>query len=430
MANAISNINSIIPSHIGNLDQSGKDFTILASNAPFELLCRYDKATRTKNSNGLDGDGSKYNIGKSIANSIIICAPQEENKQAIYNYNYQVSYIDNDNTNDMTNGDIILSQTGPETTVQKSGTSFVDSGKFDIVVTDSYGVPVCITPPFNDIDTYFFTTQMSNTLTGDSKSMRDYCKTNVLTLSSKFKDSFSGIGNALSYTIPHTYTPIITQEKETIYLITCSGNIGNINKKEYYVGKYNGTTNGEVIKRNDGTLSYAKAGNTDNIILSTYENVTFTPVSFSYLLDWNIRLENWKYENFEKDNDNTIKNETSYIDTIVNDNGEKTEYEYKFKNLNDKLNWVIKEIKKLRDYPYVFNINQVLDNSIPYSGTSYIWSGTSSQYKEINNNKNHEIFQNKKYSNSTTFVINDDNTPEDKTSEDKTSEDTSSGDTK
>lgn len=43
--------NNLVSSHIGNLAQTGKDFNVIVTNAPFKLLSSLDKIYRTGSSN-------------------------------------------------------------------------------------------------------------------------------------------------------------------------------------------------------------------------------------------------------------------------------------------------------------------------------------------------------------------------------------------
>ena len=153
---------SFIPSHIGSNTSQGKDFSIYTSNTSFEVLSRYDQALR-KGSSVLDNENNVTtvntvnNIANKIANSIIICSPQvEDPNYQTYTKTVTVKYINRDNIDGLSDDDLILNTTYKDDKDVSGLLAYKDSGQFDLVVTDDNGVPACITPPFNDIDTTYF----------------------------------------------------------------------------------------------------------------------------------------------------------------------------------------------------------------------------------------------------------------------------------
>ena len=139
--------NNLVSSHIGNLAQTGKDFNVIVTNAPFKLLSSLDKIYRTGSSNtGGNGTTTATNngMGTKIANSFMICAPQIPDDYTTYNYVANVAYIDRDNNGQYTYGDTQL-YNDAYTYVYTSYNAYKDTGEFDLVATDAYGIPVVLT---------------------------------------------------------------------------------------------------------------------------------------------------------------------------------------------------------------------------------------------------------------------------------------------
>ena len=103
--------NNLVSSHIGNLAQTGKDFNVIVTNAPFKLLSSLDKIYRTGSSDtGGNGTTTATNngMGTKIANSFMICAPQIPDDYTTYKYVADVAYIDRDNNGQYSYGDTQL----------------------------------------------------------------------------------------------------------------------------------------------------------------------------------------------------------------------------------------------------------------------------------------------------------------------------------
>ena len=366
--------NNLVSSHIGNLAQTGKDFNVIVTNAPFKLLSSLDKIYRTGSSNnGGNGTTTATNngMGTKIANSFMICAPQTPDDYTTYNYVANVAYIDRDNNGQYTYGDTQL-YNDAYTYVHTSYNAYKDTGEFDLVATDAYGIPVALTPPFNDIDKEYFDVR------SDIPSRyRDYCHSRSLTLSENFSKQFGGIGQYIGY-IGYSYTPIVIDYDKTTYFIRASQKVGRANQRPlYFVGKMD-----EVSPK--GVLSYkAKIGNVNKYLdpSITYDdeyNYEYIPVSFEYLLNEVDKIKDWKSTQFPN---------TSYIWN----EGEKLEDSA---SILKKLSYLMKTVSKLNNLPYVLNRTGSTSRDI-----SYLWSGNMHDYERITKSDK---------DNKTTFIIEND----------------------
>lgn len=366
--------NNLVSSHIGNLAQTGKDFNVIVTNAPFKLLSSLDKIYRTGSSNnGGNGTTTATNngMGTKIANSFMICAPQTPDEYTIYNYVSNVAYIDRDNNGQYTYGDTQL-YNDSYTRMYTSYNAYKDTGEFDLVATDAYGIPVALTPPFNDIDKEYFDVR------SDIPSRyRDYCHSRSLTLSENFSKQFGGIGEYIGY-IGYSYTPIVIDYDKTTYFIRASQKIGQANPRPlYFVGKMD-----EVSPK--GVLSYkAKIGSVNKYLdpSITYDdeyNYEYIPVSFEYLLNEVDKIKDWKSTEFPKDKW-VWKEGESVIESDT---------------IQKKLAYLLATVNKLNNLPYVLNRTGSTSEDI-----SYLWSGNMHDYKGITNSDK---------DNKTTFIIEND----------------------
>lgn len=355
-------MNNYTSSHIGTLTQSGKDFGILASNVPFKMLYKYDAAVR-KNSNSIGS--SSYDISGKIANSIIICAPQEKDNTTLYTQWTKFSYYDNDSDGKFS--DLDSGSTYSYTTIDsKPDETYKDNGEFDLVVTDSDGVPVCVTPPFNDIDTEYFAVEKNL----DSR-YRDYTTGQVLTLSERFGNNLSNVNKTLDELI-YTYTPIVPSKEKTIYLIT-TYKVGNPNNKDYYIG-YTGNGGNILISQSNGKWTYSYSPDEDTTIVND-ATTSFTKVSFTYLLDWNIELQKWRDKEFPQGDK-------------IDDKWDKDPYG---NSINSKISYLLDKVNQLWNAKYMYRLEN--------SSTSYIWTGTKSDYdNKLGSDKNRK---------DVTFILNE-----------------------
>lgn len=363
--------NNLVSSHIGNLAQTGKDFNVIVTNAPFKLLSSLDKIYRTgSSSTGGNGTTTATNngMGTKIANSFVICAPQTLDEHTTYNYVANVAYIDRDNNGQYTYGDTQLYNNSYTYII--SSNAYKDTGEFDLVATDAYGIPVALTPPFNDIDKEYF--DVSSDI---SSRYRDYCHSRSLTLSKNFSTQFSGLGKYVE-TIGYTYTPIVSDPDKTLYFIRASqinsGDKPN-SRPLYFVGKMD-TVNPK------GELSYkAQIGEeykylTTKITSDDEYNYEYIPVSFEYLLDEVNTLKNWKSSEFPGTND-----EWNWSGGNIN-------------TIQEKLSYLLTTVNRLNNLPYVLNRDGLTSKNI-----SYLWSGNVKKYQSLIKDDDKD--------NKTTFII-------------------------
>lgn len=367
--------NNLVSSHIGNLAQTGKDFNVIVTNAPFKLLSSLDKLYRTGSSNtGGNGTTTATNngMGTKIANSFMICAPQIPDDYTTYNYVANVAYIDRDNNGQYTYGDTQL-YNDAYTYVYTSSNSYKDTGEFDLVATDAYGIPVALTPPFNDIDKNYFD------ISSDMPSRyRDYCHSRSLTLSKNFSTQFGDLGKYVE-TIAYSYTPIVTDLDKTLYFIRASQIKNGIPNSHplYFVGKMDTVnSNGELSYRANinGTYTYL----TTKIKSDGKYNYEYIPVSFEYLLDEVDKLKDWKSTEFP---------ENKWV-------WEEGESVIESDTIQKKLAYLLATVNKLNNLPYVLNRTGSTSKDI-----SYLWSGNMSDYEGITKSDK---------DNKTTFIIESD----------------------
>lgn len=367
--------NNLVSSHIGNLAQTGKDFNVIVTNAPFKLLSSLDKLYRT-GSSGIGGNGTttatNNGMGTKIANSFMICAPQTPDDYTTYNYVANVAYIDRDNNGQYTYGDTQL-YNDAYTYVYTSSNTYKDTGEFDLVATDAYGIPVALTPPFNDIDKNYFD------INSDMPSRyREYCHSRSLTLSKNFSAQFSDLGKYVE-TIGYTYTPIVTDPDNTVYFIRASQIETQPNQRPlYFVGKMNTVSpKGELSYRAHIGTTYSYL--TTEITSDGNYNFEYIPVSFEYLLNEVNKLKNWKSTEFPNNKWVWKEGET------VNESD----------TVQKKLAYLLATVNKLNNLPYV--LNRRTDST--YKGISYLWSGTYKNYEGITKSDK---------DNKTTFIIEND----------------------
>ena len=365
--------NNLVSSHIGNLAQTGKDFNVIVTNAPFKLLSSLDKLYRT-GSSGIGGNGTttatNNGMGTKIANSFMICAPQTPDDYTTYNYVANVAYIDRDNNGQYSYGDTQL-YNDAYTYVYTSSNTYKDTGEFDLVATDAYGIPVALTPPFNDIDKNYFD------INSDMPSRyREYCHSRSLTLSKNFSAQFDGLGEYVKE-IAYSYTPIVTDYDKTLYFIRASQIETQPNQRAlYFVGKMDTVSpKGELSYRAHIGTAYSYL--TTKITSDGNYNFEYIPVSFEYLLNEVNGLKKWKSTEFPKNEEWHEGEEIDNADSI-----------------SKKLSYLMATVKKLNNLPYVLNRTGSTSKDI-----SYLWSGNISDYKGITKSDK---------DNKTTFIIEND----------------------
>lgn len=355
-----------IPRTVGNLEASGKEFKILASNVSFELLAKYDKYIRESGSS-VDNSGtslaSSGGIGKNIANSVIVCAPQTKATSITYTYSATYSWIDNGD-GIYTNGETIVNGSTQGTTTYTSSKNTEDYGKYDLVVTDQNGIPAVITPPFNDIDTKCFTTYVGLSNPDVVPSRKDYCKTTTLTLSDSLRNSVGNADQFISYS-PYNFT-YITDEGMRLIQVN-SGGLGTSTR--YYVCKDLGEPNEE------GFYSYTYYDSNNEKKHISKEDSKVTRADYAYVLNEMISLREWKEKNFTQDSQG--------------DAGKP----WDGWTVNQKVTYLLEHMNDLLSLNFVLRH----DTTTP----SYLWSGKKNEYNKVS--------QDKSTRENTTFIIQEDN---------------------
>lgn len=355
-----------IPRTVGNLEASGKEFKILASNVSFELLAKYDNYIRGGGSS-VDNSGtslaSSGGIGKNIANSVIVCAPQTKATSITYTYSATYSWIDNGD-GIYTNGETIINGSTQGTTTYTSSKNTEDYGKYDLVVTDQNGIPAVITPPFNDIDTKCFTTYVGLSNPDVVPSRKDYCKTTTLTLSDSLRNS---VGNADQFISDSSYTfTHITDEGMRLIQVN-SGGLGTSTR--YYVCK----DLGEPDEHGFYSYTYYDSNNDKKHI--SKEDSKVTRADYAYVLNEMISLREWKEKNFTQDSQG--------------DAGKP----WDGWTVNQKVTYLLEHMNDLLSLNFVLRH----DTATP----SYLWSGKKNDYNKVSQDKNTRE--------NTTFIIQEDN---------------------
>lgn len=361
-----------ISSHVGTLTSQGKDFSIFSTNASFEVLSKVDNALRSGSSQVV-GDTTNVattnGMGTKIANSLIVCAPQVKDTTTTLTYMQTLSYVDVDNDNQYSSYDYKLLESSYTYVSSESSLKYKDNGQFDLVVTDAYGVPACLTPPFNDIDTSYFTVKSSIEVPSRK---RDYITSYVMTLSDAFRENI-GAANDYIAKVPYSYTAIVpdVDDKKTFYLIVPKSSKNNQNKREYYVGNFNSSYSGR--------LAYIGPGE-KRIYKDDTSNYTIVEATFSYVLDMCVELMQWKEDNFNP------KEEVPKIDNTY----------ISGKSLSYQLAYLLNCVNDLNNRPYEYSLNKIIDPS----NNSYIWTGNKTDYSGIMKDSRYE-----KYVADTTFIL-------------------------
>lgn len=347
-----------IPRTVGNLEASGKEFKILASNVSFEVLAKYDNYIRGGGSSSADNSStslaSSSGIGRNIANAFIICAPQTKATTITYTYNNTYSWLEGLNGDGIYNKDteyvVDGSIDGALSYTSKQSTE--DYGKYDLVVTDGNGIPAVVTPPFNDIDTRYFSISVGND-SGVDPSRKDYCKTTSLTLSYNIQNSVGNSDKFISEA-DDNYTRLTDDKSLRLIQVKSSSGTGT----RYYVCSYS-----EVKDLKDGHYSYTYLNGNDVAYIWPGDS-TITRADYAYVLNTMIKLSYWKETNFKEYN----RTEDPYYNTYFQD-----------WTLDQKISYLLKYVSYTNNAYFVMRH----DKSTP----AYLWSGSSDIYNSANMDK-------------------------------------------
>lgn len=189
---------------LGNLTYNqGQEFNVIISDASFDDLSKFNDWAEN-DANG----GNTYNgLGTNIKNSFIVCAPQQETQYDLVSVSYTKSFIDTNKNAVYDDGtDILVSSGSEETTTTPIGT--LDTGQYDLLVTDHLGNLIRLTPPFTDIDTDYFAIQEPDLSKSSADSTNTLYNTRALTFNTKYAYLLADTKNVLG-NLNATYTPIL-----------------------------------------------------------------------------------------------------------------------------------------------------------------------------------------------------------------------------
>lgn len=367
---------------IGTCEATGQNMSTFVSNVSFEQLAGLDHYIRSQETTSVDSTLTYYGIGSNIANSLIVCAPTvTEKTMKDMTQVKTIRYYDNGGTQYYDTGiDYVIS---PESVIayatngETSEYTVRDTGKYDLVASDSTGRVACLTPQFNDIDTRFFRTFMS-TDDLDSSNNSTYATysdritnnptngigvTRMLSLNDSTAKSMATMDSFMK-SVGLSYTSILTQkEKED----PGNSNPTVINQNQVRIQKVK-TSSGQSIWTAYTPISDYVAEN--GAITKIYnpqspENpITITSgVTSSYIVSFSTLLED--YINLKNAWDAQFGGNTSG------------------KSISTRVEDLEKLVDKLNNLPYVFRGST--GKAGTYSQVSYLWAGS---YTDFNNNVN------------------------------------------
>lgn len=341
---------------------AGQNFNIYVSNVPFETISELDSKYRNTTSSYVNSQNNVNNngLGTNIANSIIICASDIEDKSSTYRILTYTDFKDlNNNGKYDQDADSTLETYVAPIEKINAAYGYRDTGNYDIAVTDTYGHPIVLTPPFNDINKKYFSTQIADgSLSYKGISFRGLnYPTYMLTLSDTFAKQFDNVGKVveemdITYTpiIKHTYSYIINDEGQKVIDNTNTWKLGyytrNGNNERVWVvyDPLNGNTLPKDLQANKGW-------NEPKTVVPEFTHSLRFCDAIGEIADLRAKF------------DPTNKNaEITYLKSQVKDLQEKVE------NLL-KLNFILSKNYKVGDH-----------SDAPYS---YIWTGSNEDYGNV-----------------------------------------------
>lgn len=192
---------------LGNLAYNqGQEFNVTISDASFDELNKFNNWAE-------ENGGTTYNgLGTNIKNSFIVCAPQQETNYELITYTTTVSYIDTNGNRIQDEDDISINNGSDGTsTSEKIGT--LDTGQYDLLVTDHLGNLIRLTPPFTDIDTKYFSLKNPDLSKSSAEDTNTLYNTRALTFNEDYV-KLLGNTNTVLNTLSSTYTPILDTKNE------------------------------------------------------------------------------------------------------------------------------------------------------------------------------------------------------------------------
>lgn len=366
---------------IGTCEGTGQNMSAFVSNISFEQLAGLDHYIRSQETTSADSTLTYYGIGSNIANSLIVCAPTvTEKTMKDMTQVKTVRYYDNQEDGGTTYYDAGIDYViSPESVIayatngETSEYTVRDTGKYDLVASDSTGRVACLTPQFNDIDTRFFTTFMStDDLDGANNSTyATYSDritnnltygigvTRILSLNESTANSMATMDKFMSG-VGLSYTSILTQREKEDPL---NSNPTTTNQNQVRIQKVK-TNSGQslwtaytptsaYVGKNGAITKIYNPQSPDNPITITKGLTSSYIVSFSTLLEDYINLKNaWDAQFGGNTSGKSIASRVSELELLVN---------------------------KLNNLPYVFRGST--GQSGTYSEGAYLWAGTYTDFK-------------------------------------------------
>lgn len=336
---------------LGNLTYNqGQEFGVIISDASFDELAKYNNWAESETNGGTTYNG----LGTNIKNSFIVCAPQQENNYNLVSITNTKQFIDTNNDNEFNEGDIIINngENNEDKKVTPIGT--VDTGQYDLIITDHLGNLIRLTPPFTDINTDYFAIQEPDISKSFGQNTNTMYNTRALTLNSTYTNLLKDTNTVID-TLNTTYTPIL----DTIDKYNRDGILESRKVTmaySYVIGQ--AADNSEI--RFWGTFSF-----------DMNDNEVAPGGKYDYSKDETLnKLINDKDKNKYEEHIVSWKNLlNSYI-------GLKNDFEkYKSENGNS-IGEIMKEINELKARPYMYT-------ATPNTGATYIWSGNSADYEKF-----------------------------------------------
>lgn len=158
--------------NVGNTTYTiGEAFNVICADTTYTNLINYIDYCNAKEDSSAEDEG----LGANIKNSLIVCAPQKDTYTTITTYQTTyTSFIDNDDNNEYNIGDTLLGQYSDKNANVQYSTNKVDTGEYDLCVTDYKGDVIRLTPGFTEIDKEYFTiTSLTETQKKINKDIED-----------------------------------------------------------------------------------------------------------------------------------------------------------------------------------------------------------------------------------------------------------------
>ena len=340
---------------------AGQNFNIYVSNVPFETISELDSNYRNTTSSYVNGQNNVNNngLGTNIANSIIICASDVEDKSSTYRILTYTDFKDQNN-NGKYDRDVDNTLETYAAPIERINVAYGyrDTGNYDIAVTDTYGHPIVLTPPFNDINKKYFSTQIADgslSYKGISYRGLNY-PTSMLTLSYNFAKQFDSVGKVID-DMDLTYTPIVKHTYS--YTLDDAGQKVINNSYTWKLGYYTQNSNSRVWfvydPQNSNTrpkdIQANKGWNVPQPVEPEFTHSLRFCDAIGEIADLQAKLD-------ESNTDSLIR------------------------KLQDKVKILEGQVQTLLDLNFVLskNYNAKDHSNAPYT---YIWTGTNDDYKKL-----------------------------------------------